>query len=449
MKFVIKSRKVLTGGEIRKACILIENGVITDISDYNTVSELEIRDYGEYVIMPSLIDTHVHINEPGREEWEGFESATKSAAAGGVTVLVDMPLNSSPVTTDAEALNKKISSAEGKLYVDTGFYGGAVPGNSGKLAQLFHGGVLGIKSFMIDSGLDEFRPVNENDLEKILNSLKEIPDIPLLVHAEIFCGSEKSRNYSGYSYRSFLESRPKEWENRAIEILIKLSERFSRHIHIVHLSSSDGIDLISEAKSRGVKITTETCPHYLFFSSDKIPDKDTLFKCTPPIRDSENRDKLWKALKDGIIDMVVSDHSPCTEDLKFREEGNFEKAWGGIPGLQTGLSAVWTQASERGFTLKEISKLMSFNPSVLAGLDKKKGSIEKGFDADMIVFDPEEKFTAEGKNLFYKNKFTPYEGEKLKGKVKTTFLRGNIIFDGGKIIQPPSGKILLNKYINQ
>ncbi|MBK9332221.1 MAG: allantoinase AllB [Ignavibacteria bacterium] len=445
MKFGIRSRNVLINNELRSAVVLIGNGKISEILDYNTSGEYITEDYDDLTVMPSLIDTHVHVNEPGREDWEGFETLTKSAAAGGITMIVDMPLNSSPVTTDKNSFEKKISAAEGKLYTDVGFYGGAVPDNISELNSLRDCGVMGFKSFMIDSGLDEFRHISESDLEEILYELNKFSKVPLLVHAEKSEGESENIIDNEFSYSSFLKSRPGEMECDAIKILIRLSEKFDSHIHIVHLSSADAVDLIRKAKKDGLKITVETCPHYLYFHSEIIPERNTVFKCTPPIRNNDNREKLWKAVKDGVIDMIVSDHSPCPDDMKFKSEGNFVKAWGGISGIQLGLSAVWTEAKKRGFSIPDISKLMSAGPAKLIGMEKVKGKIEKGFDADIIIFDPESTFTVDSGNLFHKNKLTPYEGEKLKGKVIVTYLRGNKIYDNGVFTENPFGKIILKE----
>ncbi|HQY21687.1 MAG TPA: allantoinase AllB [Ignavibacteria bacterium] len=451
MKIGIRSKNVLIGNEVKDACVIIENEKISDlfypdsINDSEPENSFEIIDYGDLVIMPSLIDTHVHINEPGREEWEGFETVTKAAAAGGITMLVDMPLNSEPVTTDRKSLDQKINSATGKLYIDVGFYGGAVPENVSELSLLYRCGVLGFKSFMIDSGLEEFRHVTENDLENILKELDPAKDVPLLVHAETNCGFDEKKYLSDHSYSSFLNTRPREWENKAIEILIRLSKKYDRYIHIVHLSSSDALDMIRQAKSDGIKITVETCPHYLYFNSENIQDNDTRFKCTPPIRENENREKLWEAVEDGTIDLIVSDHSPCTDELKCMEDGNFKTAWGGISSIQLGLSAIWTEAFRRGLSLTEVSKLMSANPAKLIGMEKRKGKIEIGMDADIIVFDPERKFIVDCNKLYHKNKLTPYDGEELQGEVIATYLRGNKIYDNGNISDHPKGRVIFRK----
>ncbi|MCB0726690.1 MAG: allantoinase AllB [Ignavibacteria bacterium] len=443
MNLCIKSKNILTPDGLKEALIIIENGLIKDIVNHAENSELPVEDFGELLIMPALTDTHVHINEPGREDWEGFETATKAAAAGGITTLVDMPLNSSPVTIDIDSLNMKIHSAENKLFVDCGFYGGVIPGNSDMLSGMIDSGVLGLKAFMTDSGIDEFPFVNESDLRIALKKI-EGNNIPLLVHAEIDCGFIKEKNYSEFSYSSFLKSRPSEWELKAIDILIRLSREFDQHIHIVHLSSAESVNKISEAKSEGLKITVETCPHYLFFSSDEIKDKQTLYKCAPPIRNDHNREKLWEALKDGVIDFIVSDHSPCHPDLKCIEEGSFEKAWGGISSLQLGLPAVWTECRKRGISIQTVSKLMSNNTAEFIGQGDKKGKIKIGYNADIVAFDPDRKFKVTEEMLFHKHKKTPYLNRELFGTVETVFMNGNKIYENGKILTEPNGKIILN-----
>lgn len=448
MIFAVKSKNVLTPSGFKEAVIIIENGLIKDILNYSGKVNCEIADYSELVIMPGLVDTHVHINEPGRTEWEGFETATMSAAAGGITMLVDMPLNSSPVTTTVNSLEKKIEATKNKLYVDCGFYGGIIPGNVNELEGLIQNGVLGLKAFMIHSGLDEFPNVCEVDLRNALTKLKSAAQlkIPLLVHAELQLDMPQIKDYDICSFALFIESRPKEMENKAIELLINLCREFDYPVHIVHLSSSEAIKMIKDAKQQGLKITVETCPHYLFFSSEEVSDindKDTRFKCTPPIRENKNRELLWDAVKTGVIDFIVSDHSPCSPELKCTEEGNFEKAWGGISSLQLGLSIVWTEARKRGFKIEDVSKLMSSNTAAFIGLRNKKGKIEEGFDADLVVFNPDKKFIVEGKKLFHRHKVTPYCGRELSGVVETTYLKGEKIFENGKIISEPKGKIIL------
>ena len=454
MKFGLKSENVLTTNGMKAGMVIVEDGIILELKNYTDEFDCEVTDYGKLVIMPGLTDTHVHINEPGRTNWEGFESATKAAAAGGITMLADMPLNSSPVTIDLAALKKKLKAAKGKLYVDCGFYGGVIPGNQNELEGLIANGVLGLKAFMIHSGLDDFPNVNEDDLRKAITEIINAADIegvtqvPLLVHAEIDLGSDENENYDDHSFESFLKTRPKAWENKAIEILIRLSREFDFHIHIVHLSSSESVQIIRDAKSKGTKITVETCPHYLFFSSEKIcssMNNDTRFKCTPPIRDNENRDKLWSAVGEGVIDFIVSDHSPCSPELKVIEEGNFVKAWGGISSLQLSLPVVWTEAKKRGFDICDVSKLMSSNTASFIGLGSTKGKIQTGYDADLVVFDADKEFIADGNKLFHKHKLTPYSGRELCGVVKATYLRGEKIFENGKIVSEPKGRIILKR----
>lgn len=445
MKFAIKSKRVLINDKMKAASILIEDGKITDIVECNFEFGFHTEDYGESVIMPALTDTHVHINEPGRTDWEGFETATKAAAAGGITTLVDMPLNSSPVTTDTEKLHLKINSTKNKLYADVGFYGGLIPENINEIESMIKNGVFGLKAFMIDSGIDEFPFVSETDIRKAFDVLKDHRNVPMLFHAETECNIDKPNNYSEHSFKSFLETRPDLFENKAVELLIKLCREYNQRVHIVHLSSDKSIEMIRSAKNEGLPLTVETCPHYLYFSSDEIRDNDTRYKCTPPIRDNKNREKLWDAVKEGVIDFIVSDHSPCDPELKFMKESNFKKAWGGISGLQFGLSLIWTAAKVRGFTIPDISKLMCENTAEFIGLGKRKGKIQKGYDADLIVFDPEKKFIVEEKNIFHKHKVTPYSGEELYGVIETTFLRGIKVYENGKIVSDPVGKIILNK----
>lgn len=449
MNINLRSRNVLTPQGLKDAVIIVENGKIKEV--VTDKSFCDITDHGDLVIMPALTDTHVHINEPGRTEWEGFETATKAAAAGGITMLADMPLNSSPVTTNVNALNDKIKAAGNKIYVNCGFYGGVIPGNENELKGLADAGVLGFKAFMIDSGIDEFPHVNEPDLRKaltVLNILKAasaksyVP--PLLVHAEIDCGCRLADDYTPTSFSSFCSTRPGEWECKAIELLIQLCKEFDYHIHIVHLAASEAIDMIREAKAAGIKITAETCPHYLFFSSGKVKDGDTRFKCTPPIRDDANREKLWEAVTDGTIDFIVSDHSPCEPELKLLDEGNFEKAWGGISSLQLSLSVMWTEGRKRGMSINDISRLMSVKTASFIGLAECRGKIEKGYDADLIIFDPEKKFTVDGRKLFHKHKVTPYDGEELYGSIVSTYLGGEIIFSSGNVIDDPIGKLIFN-----
>lgn len=433
----IKSKRVLIHNELKPASVFFDNGKIIGIKGYDEKAE----DFGELVIMPGVVDTHVHINEPGRTEWEGFETATKSAAAGGITTLVDMPLNSTPVTTSKENFDVKLEAAKGKLWVDCGFYGGAVSDNINELRELCASGVLGIKSFMIDSGLDEFKFVTEDDLRNALSVMKDF-NLPLLVHAEVFTNAQKGEISS---FSDFVKYRPHEMEDEAIKILIKLCKEFDTHIHIVHLSSADSLAQIRKAKREGLNLTVETCPHYLYFNAESIPQDDARFKCTPPIRSKENNDKLWEALEDGTIDMIASDHSPCTYDLKAKI---FSDAWGGIASLQVSFPAVWTKARERGISIDKVSKWMSTNTAKLVGLDNYIGTIEEGKYADFTIFNPEENFIVEPGSLHHKNKISAYHHEKLFGKVHTVFLNGEKIYSEGKFSNEPKGKIILRNNFN-
>lgn len=443
--YIITSQRVLTVAGLREVGILVEGGVIVDIVDAGRFpASIPIEDFGDRAVMPGLVDTHVHINEPGRTEWEGFTSATKAAAAGGVTMLVDMPLNSSPVTTTPDSLQKKIAASHGKIFVDCGFYGGLVPGNTDSLKPLSDAGILGVKAFMIDSGIDEFPNVTEHDLRASMKVISE-SGLPLLVHAELAKGSTAGaeQKLQPRSYAAYLSSRPRQWEHDAIELMIRLCSDYDCRTHIVHLSSADEVPQLRNARYAGLPLTVETCPHYLYFSAEDVSDGDTRFKCAPPIRESENRNRLWEALRDGVIDSIVSDHSPCHPDLKNVGDGDFQKSWGGISSLQLGLSIVWTEASKRGFTLANISDWMCRRPAELVGLHGRKGAIAPGYDADIVVWNPEASFNVEASSLHHRHQMTPYEGRTLFGKVETTFLRGEKIFDHGTCVRSATGKVVL------
>ena len=385
MTNVLSSNRVLIDGSLTPATIVIDNGKISEIR--NERSE-DANDLGDQVIMPGLIDSHVHINEPGRTAWEGFSSATKAAAAGGVTTLVDMPLNSSPVTTTVVAFEQKLEAAANQLYVDCGFYGGLVPDNQNHLEALIERGVLGIKAFLIDSGIDEFPPVGSPELKRAMPILAR-HEVPLLAHAELATNSEAAAMSDVRSPIEFARSRPEEWEANAIDLLLGLSGKFSCSVHIVHLAAASCLEKIRDARTSGSAVTVETCPHYLFFEMESIPEGSTLHKCAPPIRDRSNADALWDALVAGEIDFVVSDHSPSPPELKFLDEGDFSKAWGGIASLQLGLSVVWTLAQRRGCSITDVSRWMSTNPAQFVGLGDTKGVISPGYDADLVVFDPD------------------------------------------------------------
>ena len=444
-KIKLHSNRIVLPQGITKATIEFENGIITNIDDSGT-TDIETEDLGNLVIMPGLIDSHVHINEPGRTDWEGFDTATKAAAAGGITTLVDMPLNSSPVTTTAEALQEKITAAKSNLHVNCGFWGGVVPENVNDLEPLINAGVLGIKAFLTHSGIDEFPNVTEQDLDLAMPRITK-HNVPLLVHCELEVGVNPCEELikAPTSYKAFLNSRPKSWENLAIELMIKLSDKHGTTTHIVHVSSDESLDMIKRAKERGVKITSETCPHYLCFSSEMIEDGNTKFKCAPPIREESNRLNLWKAIENGTIDFIVTDHSPAPPAIKSIEAGNFLEAWGGIASLQFSLPAIWTSGSKDGMEISCLSKLMSENISKFLNLENRKGIIKVGTDADLTIWNPEEQFTVESKNICYKHKISPFEGRKLNGVVKRTYVAGHLVYDNGIFNQHNKGNIILRK----
>ena len=449
---VIRGRRVVLQGEVVPASIHVSRGCINAIAAFEEIpSAGEIVEAGEdSVVMAGLVDSHVHVNEPGRTEWEGFETATLAAAAGGVTTIVDMPLNCIPATTTLEGMNAKLEATRGKLHVDVGFWGGVVPGNTNELSRLWKAGVVGFKCFLIHSGVDEFPNVTETDLRQAMPELARLGST-LIVHAELpgpveaaCCQSSTEGNSSvvNRSYATFLRSRPRQAENEAVELMIRLSRETGCRIHIVHHSSSDAIAMLREAKASGAKLTVETCPHYLHFAAEDIGDGATEFKCCPPIRERENREQIWDALRDGTIDMVVSDHSPCPPQMKLREQGDFMNAWGGISSLQLRLPVMWTDACRRGFTITQLAEWLCSAPARQVGLAQRKGSISVGCDADLVIWNPNREFRVEPEMIQHRHKLTPYAGEVLRGVVEKTFLRGQIVYDGGEFVGP-SGQIIL------
>ena len=445
---IVRGNRVVTPDGERAASIHIRGGVIEKISDFEDVLTAgAIYEVGNSAVMPALVDTHVHINEPGRTEWEGFATATRAAAAGGITTLVEMPLNSIPATTTLAAFHAKLAAAAGKLSVDTGFWGGVVPGNTQELRGLWEAGCFGFKCFLIDSGVEEFASVGEADLREALPTLAKI-GAPLLAHCELpgptlAAAKHVTDNASRTSYQTWLALRPRAAENEAIALLTRLGTEFGARVHVVHLSSADAIPQIQKARSAGGKLTVETCPHYLTFASEDTPDRATQFKCAPPIRERENREQLWAGLRDGAIDMIVTDHSPCPPEMKRQDSGNFLDAWGGISSLQLSLPAVWTEARLRGFSLTHLARWLCEAPARLAGLDQQKGSIAPGRDADLVIWNPEAEFTVDPAQLHHRHKLTPYAGRDLMGIVEATFLRGVKIFDRGNFCASPAGKVLL------
>jgi allantoinase len=442
----IRGKRVVTPEGVRAATVHVRSGVIEAISGYNDLpAGKHIYDAGESVVMPGLVDTHVHINEPGRADWEGFETATRAAAAGGVTTLIDMPLNSIPPTTTAAALESKRAAARKKCWVNVGFWGGVVPGNAGELHELHRAGAFGFKCFLVPSGVPEFANVSEADLRAALPVLASL-DAPLLVHAElpgpIEIANKKLARLDPAKYKTWLMSRPPSAETKAVELMIRLAREFNARVHIVHLSSELSVPLIRRAKKEGVRISAETCPHYLFFEARSIRNGRTEYKCAPPIRDLQNNKMLWTALARNTIDFIVSDHSPSPPAMKHLDTGDFFKAWGGIASLQLGLPAIWTKMSARTDSLKHLARWMCSGPARLAGLEKQKGAITIGCDADIVVWNAEKRFTVRPRMLQHRHKLTPYAKHELRGVVEATFLRGEMIYDRGRFLGRPQGALL-------
>jgi len=448
---VIRGKRVVTPGGERAAAIHITGGLIVAVTELDAApAGVPTLDAGDLAVLPGLVDTHVHINDPGRSDWEGFETATRAAIAGGVTTLVDMPLNCLPVTTRAAALQAKLGACAGKLRCDVGFWGGVIPDNVGELGGLADAGVLGCKAFLVHSGIDEFPNVTERDLRRAMPVLRD-RGLPLLAHAELDLGPPGPPAPDGdggddpRAYASYLRSRPRAWEDEAIRLLVRLCRETGCAVHVVHLSSSSSLPALRAAKDEGLPITVETCPHYLCFDAEAISDGATHFKCAPPIRERENREALWRALSDGTIDLVISDHSPCTPALKLAERGDFQQAWGGIASLQLGLRAVWTEARRRGHAVADIAAWMSERPARLAGLAARKGRIAPGLDADLVVWDPDEERVVDAAELRFRHKISPYVGRALAGRVHLTVLRGQVIYDGVEPAPSARGVTLLGR----
>jgi allantoinase len=435
---VLRGERVVTDTGVRPAAVVVRDGKVAAVLDVKDVpSGLPVVDVGAKVLMPGVVDSHAHINEPGRTEWEGFETATRAAAAGGITTVVDMPLNSIPATTSLQALKVKVAAAEGHCTIDHGFWGGVIPGNEGELEAMIDAGVTGFKCFLIQSGVDEFPHVTRADLERAMPILAR-RGVPLIVHAEL-TDSEDEPQGDTRTYQSYLASRPRQWEDDAIRMMVELCRSFRGPVHIVHLSSSDALGDIAAAKREGLPFTVETCPHYLTFDAEHIPDGATWFKCAPPIREAVNREKLWAGLARGDIDMVVSDHSPCTPALKHLEHGDFGKAWGGIASLQFSLPAVWSGMRERGHGLEQLVRWMCQAPARLTGLSGQKGSLTPGADADLVLFDPEAPFTPDASGVLHRHKLTPYSGRPLVGVVERTWVRGQPVYTRGEPTSAPVG----------
>jgi allantoinase len=445
-EMVVRARRVVTPGEVRAASVHVRGGRISAVRAFDDVpAGCEVIEAGDWLVLPGLVDSHVHVNEPGRTRWEGFKTATRAAAAGGTTTIVDMPLNSVPPTTTLEGLRQKLEAAAGQCRVDVAFWGGVVPGNLQQLAPLHAAGVVGFKCFLIPSGVEEFPAVTADELRPAMWELARL-DVPLIVHAELpgpveralaDCGATDPRRYE-----TFLRSRPREAETEAVALMIALCRETGARVHIVHHSSADALPLLREAKREGLLITAETCPHYLAFAAEEIADGATEFKCCPPIRERENRERLWEALGDGTISSVVSDHSPCPPEMKRRPEGDFLKAWGGISSLQFRLPVVWTEASRRGFAPEDLARWLAQEPARLAGLDLRKGSIAPGRDADFLFFDAEATTRVTRETNEHRHKLTPYEGRELRGAVEVVYLRGEKIYERGTFAEAPTGRLL-------
>ncbi len=449
-KMMFKSQRVITPEGERAASVIVGDGQIVAIEAYDFhADDIPVVDYQQRVLMPGIVDSHVHINEPGRTDWEGFDTATHAAAAGGITTVVDMPLNCIPVTITAQALQEKLAVLDDKLWIDAGFWGGATADNLGELPDLLDAGVLGVKSFTIHSGIDEFQFVNETQLTDAMRELAK-RGMPHLVHAELDHAHSEPMSIAS-SYQSFLKTRPPAWENDAIAMVIRvmkalIAEGLQPHAHIVHLSSAEALPMIQQARADGLNLTVETCPHYLVLEAETIPDGQATYKCCPPIRERSNQDLLWQALLDGTIDCVVSDHSPCTPQLKNIDSGDLEKAWGGISGLQFGLPLLWTHAQDKGMSLTQLSELMSARPARLTGLTN-KGSIAIGQQADFCVFDPDGQFTVTPEIIHHRHKISPYVGKTLQGVVVATLLAGQTIYQQGEFVGSARGRALLKEAV--
>jgi allantoinase len=436
----IISNRVITPGGLKKAVILLRDGVIVDVLSSLPSEDIPSINIGDLVLMPGVVDPHVHINEPGRTNWEGFDTATRAAIAGGVTTLIDMPLNSAPVTTNVEALQEKIRATKGQLHANCGFWGGIVPGNENDIEPLISEGVVGFKAFLTHSGIDEFPNVTKEDLRKAMPKIARYK-LPLLVHCEISDNEIRALG-APTTYLNYLSSRPHEWEDNAISLMIQLCEEFDCPVHVVHLASANSLVQIEKAKQRGLPLTVETAQHYLYWNAEDIPDGATAFKCAPPIRKRSNKEQLWLGLRDGVIDFVATDHSPAPPEMKEIGTGNFMKAWGGISSIQFALPVLWTATKKQHSSLNDLAKWLCERPAYLPGLGRKKGKIEKGYDADFVSWDPDKQFVVSEEMILHRHKLTPYMGEKLYGVVTQTWLKGEMVYEGGKFLHLNKGNLV-------
>lgn len=445
--WALRGRYVALPDGIRPAAVLVRGERVAAVVEPDRVpAGCPVEDLGERLLMPGAVDTHVHVNEPGRTDWEGFATATRAAAAGGVTTVVDMPLNSSPVTTTPAALRQKQEAARGQLWVDCGFHGGVVPGNADQVGPLADAGVLGFKAFLCPSGVDEFPAAAEADLRAVMPHLAA-RGLPLLAHAELISplapAVEAAFAAEPWRYAAYLATRPPRWEVDAIRLLIALCREYRCPVHVVHLSAADALPPLAEARAAGLPLTVETCPHYLCFAAEEVPDGDPRFKCAPPVRGAANRERLWDGLRAGLIDTIGSDHSPAPPGLKHLDTGDLRRAWGGIASLQLAPAAVCAEAWRRGgVTLADAVRWLCRRPAELVGLGRRKGALAAGFDADLVVLDFEAEFVVAGEGLWHRHKATPYEGRRLRGRVERTYLRGRKVFEAGRFVGGPGGQVL-------
>ena len=454
-RLIVRARRVVFPDGERAACLVIEDGVLARVdppdTHFTAFDPAHAIDAGNLVVLPGLVDAHVHANEPGRTEWEGLVTATRAAAAGGVTTMVDMPLNSLPPTTTPEALAQKRAAAGGKVACDVAFWGGAVPGNTGEFAALAAEGVCGFKAFTIDSGVPEFPPLDEAGLAQAIGECARL-SATLIVHAEAAgpIAAASGRAPVGRSYASWLGSRPQAAEVEAIAMLVRLMRAQAGRgpaprVHVVHLSAADALPVIAQAQAGGVKLSAETCPHYLALAAEGIEDGATLCKCAPPVREAANRERLWAGLAAGTIGLIASDHSPSPPEGKALDTGDFGSAWGGVSSLGLGLSVVWTEAVRRGHALPHVARWMAGEPARLVGLDDRKGALAVGMDADFCLFDPDAEWTVEAAALHTRHKITPYAGRTVRGRVRSTWLRGTRIYEDGRFEDGARGQLLARR----
>jgi allantoinase len=447
-RWVLRGERVVTPEGVAARAIHVAGETIARVTAYGEVpSGARVVEAGAAAVLPGLVDTHVHINEPGRTEWEGFATATRAAAAGGVTTLIEMPLNAVPPTTSCGGLEAKRAAAAGQLSVDVGFWGGIVPENAAEIAPLWDAGVFGFKAFLCPSGVDEFPPVDERVLRAALPVLARL-GAPLLVHAEDPAVLEQALElecaveFDERRYACYLATRPARAEVEAVALLIRLARWSGAHIHIVHLACADAVPLLAEARRHGARVSAETCPHYLHLTASDVPEGATAYKCAPPIREAAHREALWAALGEGVVDLIATDHSPCPPALKQAERGDFLAAWGGIASLQLGLAATWTAGAPRGVSLAGLAQWMAAGPARLAGLTGRKGAIAPGCDADLVLFRPDVEQAVSPERLFHRHPVTPYAGRRLRGQVVRTYLRGALVYEAGSPVGAPRGRLL-------